>query len=127
MGQSAAPSARTWDLKGLVAWQVATDFATAVNEATREFPNEERHGLRLQLRRAAVSVPSNIAEGHGRGTPMDFARFVRIARGSLKECETQILLAQRFGYIPAPQANYLLAIAERINRLLTGLLHRLRM
>ena len=102
------------------------DFAAAVHEATVAFPNDERFGLRLQLRRAAVSVPSNIAEGHGRGAPMDFARFARIARGSLKECETQILLAQRFGYMTPAQAEQLLGSANRINRLLTGLLHRLR-
>jgi hypothetical protein len=83
VAEAAPPAARTWDLKGLVAWQVAMDFAASVHETSRRFPNDERLGLRLQLRRAAVSVPSNIAEGHGRGTPMDFARFARIARGSL--------------------------------------------
>ena len=77
------------DLKDLVAWQVAMDFAEAVYRATRRFPNDERFGLRMQLRRAGVSVASNIAEGHGRVNRRDYARFVLIARGSLKEAETQ--------------------------------------
>src|SRR5256885_14874780 len=89
----------TWDLKDLVAWQVAMDFATEVYRLTRSFPSDERFGLRLQVRRAAVSVASNIAEGHGRSNRREYARFVSIARGSLKEAETQIILAQRLGFM----------------------------
>src|SRR5262245_28142903 len=86
------------DLKDLVAWQVAMDLAETVYKSTRAFPADERFGLRLQLRRAAVSVASNIAEGHGRINRRDYARFVLIARGSLKETETQILLSLRLGF-----------------------------
>lgn len=116
----------SWDLKGLVAWNVAMDLASAVHQATREFPEDERFGLTAQLRRAAVSVASNIAEGHGRTGRKDFARYVLIARGSLKEVETQILLAVRFGYLAEGESRAILQLADRLNRLLTGLLRRLR-
>jgi len=115
-----------WDLKQLVAWQVAMDLAEAVHLATRGFPDDERFGLRMQLRRAAVSVPSNIAEGHGRTSAREYARFVLIARGSLKEAETQILLSQRFAYLTSETTESLLGLSTRINKLLTGLQRRLR-
>lgn len=115
-----------WDLKNLVAWQVAMDFATEIYKKTLRFPADERFGLRMQVRRSAVSVASNIAEGHGRTTSREYARFVLIARGSLKEAETQILLSQRLGYLSANQVDELLTLANRINRLLTGLRRRLR-
>src|SRR5688572_17712216 len=110
-----------WDLKNLVAWQVAMDFATAVYTETRRFPSDEKFGLRMQLRRSAVSVASNIAEGHGRSTKREYARFVLIARGSLKEAETQILLSERLGYFEPNKSQELLLLSARINRLLTGL------
>jgi four helix bundle protein len=115
-----------WDLKELVAWQVAMDFAVAVYETTRRFPPDERFGLRMQVRRAAVSVASNIAEGHGRSNRREYARYVLIARGSLKEAETQILLSRRLEFLAAAQADDLLTRINRINRLLTGLRRRLR-
>jgi len=104
-----------------VAWQVAMDFATDVYRATRSFPDDEKFGLRLQLRRAAVSVASNIAEGHGRSSRREFARFVLIARGSLKEAETQILIAARLRYFSPLAANKLADATSRLNQLLTGL------
>ncbi len=73
------------------------------------------------LRRSAVSVASNIAEGHGRSSRREFARYALIARGSLKEAETQVLIAQRQGYLAAEKVVELLALATRLNRLLTGL------
>jgi four helix bundle protein len=115
-----------WDLKDLVAWQVAMDFATAVYKATQQFPDDERFGLRLQLRRAAVSVASNIAEGHGRSSKREYARFVLIARGSLKEAETQIILSQRLSFFASRQSEDLLSLSSRVNRLLTGLRKRLQ-
>jgi four helix bundle protein len=120
---SASPG---WDLKNLVAWQVSMDFAAAIHIATRDFPDDERFGLSMQLRRAAVSVPSNIAEGHGRTSRREYARFVLIARGSLKEAETQVLLAQRFAYLTPEKTEELLGLSTRINKLLTGLQRRLR-
>jgi four helix bundle protein len=85
------------DYKNLKFWQRAMDMAQMVFELTKDFPQEERYGLTSQLRRAAVSVPSNIAEGAGRGTNADFKRFLDIANASLNEVETQLLLAERFG------------------------------
>ena len=119
------PERPAWDLKNLVAWQVAMDFATSVYKATRRFPHDEHLGLRLQLRKSAVSVPSNIAEGHGRTSKREYARFVLIARGSLKEAETQLLLCERLGYLDSATTQELLALTSRINRLLTGLRRRL--
>ena len=80
----------------------------------------------MQLRRAAVSVSANVAEGHGRSSRRDYARFVLIARGSLKEAETLLLLSVRLGFMRNDIAEELLSIAERINRLLTGLRKRLQ-
>ena len=115
-----------WDMKDLVAWQVAMDLATAVYQLTKDYPSDERFGLRMQLRRSAVSVASNVAEGHGRSAKKEFARFVLIARGSLKEAETQILLSNRLGYLDEDGTKELLELSSRVNRLLTGLRKRLQ-
>jgi four helix bundle protein len=119
------PTPPEWDLKNLVAWQVAMDFAVATYQITKKFPSDERFGLRLQLRRASVSVASNIAEGHGRTRKREYARFALIARGSLKEAETQLHLATRLGYLEEGDVAALLATAMRLNKLLTGLHKRL--
>lgn len=84
-------------------WSAGIAIAEAVYEATRSFPEDEKYGLTSQLRRAVVSIPSNLAEGWGRGSRTDYRRFVVVARGSLYEVETQLLLAHRFGYL-APEA-----------------------
>lgn len=117
--------APNWDITNLLAWQVAMDYAHAVHEATKDFPADERYGLATQFRRSAVSVAANIAEGHGRASRREFARFLRIAQGSLKESETHARLAARFGYLSDGTLQRLLALSNRINRLLTGLRHKL--
>jgi four helix bundle protein len=81
-----------------MAWQEAMDIARAVYSLTGGFPRDERFGLTAQLRRAAVSVPSNIAEGCARGSSREMLRFLHIARGSLSELDTQLRLASDFGY-----------------------------
>src|SRR6476659_1156091 len=88
----------------LVAWQKAMDLVELVYGATRGFPREEVYGLTSQVRRAAVSVPSNIAEGQGRASTKEFLHHLSIARGSLFEVETQVLVAQRLGYLPPDTA-----------------------
>ena len=86
---------------------------------TRGFPQEETYGLAMQLRRAAVSIPSNVAEGAGRDGHREFLRFLSIARGSLSELETLLLIAADLGYLPVEHSAF--ALLERVSRLLTGL------
>lgn len=97
------------------------DVAQAVHELTGQFPDSERYGLISQMRRAAVSVPSNIAEGAGRGSNPDFRRFLHIACGTAYELETQLLLAGRFGYCsPSLSAPLLLQLSE-LQKMINGL------
>src|SRR5256885_2255751 len=83
----------------LVAWQLAMNFAEEVHRLTRNFPRHEMFALTSQVRRAAISVPSNIAEGQGRGGPREFVQFLNISVGSLQEAETQLILGSRFDYM----------------------------
>lgn len=87
------------DHRELAVWQKAMDLAEHVYMLTKDFPPDERFGLTAQLRRAAISIPSNIAEGAGRRTTKDLIAFAHIARGSLAELETQVLLASRVGLL----------------------------
>ena len=98
---------------------MAMALVRSVYEATRGFPREETYGLAIQLRRAAVSIPSNVAEGAGRDGHREFLRFLSIARGSLSELETQLLIAADLGYLPVEHSAF--ASLERVSRLLTGL------
>jgi four helix bundle protein len=98
------------------------DLAEAVYAATRGYPKDEMYGLTSQTRRSAVSVPSNIAEGQGRGSSRDFARFLAVARGSLCELETQLLLGARLKYVDGAVIDALLKQAGTVGRLLNGLL-----
>src|SRR3954452_15455759 len=109
----------------LVVWQKAMDLVVSVYELSRTFPREECYGLTNQVRRAAVSIPSNIAEGQGRGIGQSFANFLRIASGSLQEVETQLLVAQRLGFIDDRVAASVLERAAEVGRLLGGLLRSL--
>ena len=113
----------TQTFRDLIAWQQAKALARQVYEVTRGFPDEERFGLVIQLRRAAVSIPSNIAEGRGRGTKKDFAHFLMQARGSLYEVETQIELANELHYISGPDAARLLQACNELSRVLNGLIN----
>jgi four helix bundle protein len=105
----------------LIVWQKAMDFVDMVYAATAAFPREEIYGLTSQLRRAAVSVPSNIAEGQCRQTTRDFLNFLSIARGSLAEIETQITIAERLRYIDSTKKVDLIEPLKEIARLLRGL------
>lgn len=112
-------------LSGLIAWQRAMDLCVAIHVFTQRFPRHELYGLTAQLRRAAVSVPSNIAEGCGRVTKGEFIQWLGYARGSLAECETQTLCAIRFGYVS--EANILpdLDLVQEVGRLINGLIRSL--
>ena len=94
--------------KDLVAWQKSMDLVTAVYRASQEFPKEEIFGLVSQTRRAAVSVPSNIAEGHARTSKKEFQYFLSNARGSLAELETQLTIAHQLAYRDETVINQLL-------------------
>jgi four helix bundle protein len=107
----------------LVAWQKAMDLVSAVYLATSNFPKTEIYGLTSQLRRAAVSVPSNVAEGYGRSGRREFAHALSIALGSLAEVETQILIAERLGYLAPESRVSMLELSAEIGRIIVGLMN----
>ena len=111
--------------KDLIVWQKSMDLVMMIYQATKVFPKEELYGLTSQLRRAVVSVPSNIAEGHARKSTAEFKNFLSIARGSLAEGETQILIAQRLGYINHQQVDDILSLLVEINKMLNSLINKL--
>jgi four helix bundle protein len=109
----------------LIAWQKSMDLVESVYESTETFPRREMFGMTNQIRRAAVSVPSNIAEGQGRGTTQDFLRFLCIARGSLQELETQLLIANRLRYLTDEGKAELINRTTEISRIINGLIRSL--
>jgi len=108
--------------RDLVAWEKAMDLCAETYKIVRLFPKEELYGLAQQMRRSAVSVSCNIAEGWGRGMTGDYIRFLRTGRGSLCELETQVLLAQRLGFLGPEPARTVLAMIEECSRILQGLI-----
>ncbi len=110
----------------LLVWQKAMDFVEVAYELTHHFPKEELFGLSSQLKRAAVSIPSNIAEGHGRISRGEYIHFLGIAQGSLRESETQIILASRFGYISDEQLKQALSGSKEVGILLGKLIRALK-
>lgn len=117
---------KTRQYRDLLVWQRSMEFARQIYTATSALPDHELFGLIGQVRRAAVSIPSNIAEGQGRGTDRSFAVFLRQARGSLFELETQMELARNLGLLNADRVAALLRESEEITRMLNGLLRTLR-
>jgi four helix bundle protein len=116
----AAP--RTRHFRDLTVWQKAMARAKSVYAATEAMPMKEQFGLTSQMRRSAVSIPSNIAEGHGRSTDRSFAVFLSQARGSLYELQTQMQLAAELGFLQREVAQPLLAQGEEVARLINGLM-----
>jgi four helix bundle protein len=112
--------------KQLIVWQRSMDLAADIYRWTSSLPKHELYGLSSQLQRSAVSIPANIAEGHGRSTTKEYLRFLSIARGSLAELETELLLAKRIGYGDSNAAEKLFKQIEEISRLLRGLQKALR-
>lgn len=111
--------------KDLRVWQQAIDLALGVYRTTESFPKHEVYGLAQQMRRAAVSIASNIAEGKGRWSTKEFRHFLFNARGSLLELETQIVIAGKLEYCTGKQLGELRASASQVGRSLTGLLNSL--
>ena len=110
----------------LRAFELADQLAVAVYQLTRFFPNDEQFGLTSQLRRAAVSVASNIVEGCARSTQADYVRFLDIAYGSAREVEYQLSLASRLGYTPEESFSAVADVADETCRVLSGLIRSLR-
>ena len=112
--------------RDLLVWQRAIELAVLAYRFSERFPRSETYGLMSQLRRAGVSVPSNIAEGYGRNSRKEYVQFLSIAQGSLKEFETQAILAQRLNYATPSQTERLLSDSEILGKMLTNLIRSLR-
>jgi four helix bundle protein len=112
--------------KDLRVWQEALKFVVEIYHTTARFPRHELYGLSQQLRRAAVSIPSNIAEGKGHRSDREFGHFLFHARGSLLEVQTQIMIAQELQYLRVEEGRALLASADAIGRSLNSLINSLR-
>jgi four helix bundle protein len=110
----------------LVVWQKAMDLAVAVYRLASGFPRAEAFRLTDQITRAAASVPANIAEGSARGSPRDYAHFLAIAKGSLNEVDTFVVLARRLGYVTDEDTQPVLELATEVSKMLVALRARLR-
>src|SRR5688572_6876051 len=111
--------------RDLLVWQKGMDLVTEIYALTKQFPAEERYGLIQQATRASVGVPANLAEGHSRGTRRDYAHYVSIARGSLMELETYVMIAERLGFAERKTAATVLEQITELGRMLTTLRQRL--
>jgi four helix bundle protein len=107
----------------LIVWQKAMDLVQAVYDATDGFPRREMFSLTDQIRRAAVSIPSNIAEGQAHYSNREFLHFLRHSRGSLAELQTQLMIAQKRNYLTESQAADLLKRADEVSRMMSGLIN----
>jgi four helix bundle protein len=112
--------------KELKVWQRSVDLAVEVYKATQNFPVEERYSITSQIRRSAVSVPSNVAEGAGRNTNNDFHHFLSISNGSSNELETQLIIANRLNILNASNLEQLSKQINEIQNMLAGLQHTLK-
>ncbi len=110
----------------LIVWQKSIDLVAEVYDIVKFFPKEEIYALSSQVRRAAVSIPSNIAEGHNRNYDKEFVHFLCIARGSLGELETQLFIAKRLNYISEEQVNKLLTDCYEIGKMLNALIKKIK-
>jgi four helix bundle protein len=110
----------------LEVWKKSVDFVVEIYRATDGFPKEEKYGLTSQVRRASVSIPANIAEGAGRKSDKEFIHFLSTAQGSASEVETELLIANRLGFLPDMKYNALCGSLDEIGRLITGLSNYLK-
>lgn len=111
------------NFKELRVWREAIELAKLVYKVTALFPQDERYGLKSQINRAVVSIPSNIAEGAGRGSDKEFAQFLKIALGSALELETQLILAEAFGFVKEPQYSELVQKTADVQKMLNGFIN----
>jgi len=108
--------------KNLIVWQKSMEFVAAIYVATKTFPKDELFGIVLQMRRAAVSIPSNIAEGYGRVYDKETVKFLSVALGSASELETQLIISKNLDYLAIQEAQQLLGQIEEIIRMLASLI-----
>ena len=112
--------------RDLKVWQGAMELTVSIYRASQKFPAHELYGLSSQLRRAAVSVASNIAEGKGRSSDKELLQFLSRARGSLYEVSTQLEIARSLGYLESPDSDDLVRLAESVGRMLSGMMATFR-
>ena len=114
------------DFRQLKVWEKSHQLALAIYKETKKFPKEELYGLTSQIRRASMSIPTNIAEGCGMNTDKEFARYLQFAMGSASETEYQLILARDLGFIPKETHEKLHSNIEEVKRMLASLLKTLR-
>lgn len=112
--------------RDLIVWQKAMDLAVEVYELTKCLPREETYRLTAQVTRSVASVPANIAEGHSRSTRRDYANFLAIAKGSLMETETFLMLAQRLGYVSEQRARCAMGLITEVSKMITTIRMKLQ-
>ena len=117
---------KTSDFKELKVWQKAIDLTVAIYSITKQFPPEEKFGICSQMRRSAVSIPSNIAEGHGRSTKNDYFHFLSIARGSVCELQTQLIISEKLEFISREDNMILQNQLTEIDKMLVGVMSYLK-
>lgn len=110
--------------KNLTVWQKSMSLAKEIYAVTASYPQREIYGLVNQMRRCVVSIPSNIAEGYGRGSNRDLVHFLYISLGSSNELETQLLLSQEFGYITDEKSDVLMKLNGEVNKMLSSLIYK---
>jgi four helix bundle protein len=115
-----------WSFKDLIVWQRSMDLAVRIYKITQKLPASEQFGLTSQLRRAAVSIPSNIAEGYGRQSTGNYRQFLSISRGSLMEIETQINICERLKYLAQSDTENIFKEITEISKMLTSLISKIK-
>ena len=119
-------AARIRTFKDLLVWQKAMELSVEVYRLTKNYPSHERYGLTAETRKTSRSIPYNIAEGHKRGSTVEYIRFLGIAAGSTGELETQLLLSSRLGYLKQEIAEGVLALRAEVERMLDSLIRSLK-
>jgi four helix bundle protein len=112
--------------RDLLVWQKSMDLVVASYELAKRLPHHENFGLISQIQRAAVSIPANIAEGHGRKHTGDYVHHLSMARGSLLELETHIFITVRLAYLQPGETQAILGMTDEVGRMISGLIQRLR-
>jgi four helix bundle protein len=114
------------DFKTLKVWEKSHQITLLIYQATKDFPSDERYGITSQMRRAAASIPSNIAEGCGHKSDSEFARYLQLSAASASELEYQLLLAKDLGYLNVEYYGQFEASVQEVKKMLYGFIHRVR-